>query len=122
MPMTELAILRGEEDPATETGDLGREIHRRPDAAEVHIAHARLDVIAARAHLLEAERLQLDRLGPAAGDRIHPDLGEALALELPDLMALLGLDDVREPGRPSARRQATLETCGAARRRDRRRR
>ncbi len=48
-----------------------------------------LDVVAAGAHLLEAERLELHRLLAPPGDRVHPDLGEALALELPDLVPLL---------------------------------
>ena len=47
-----------------------------------------LDVVAAGAHLLEAERLELDRLRAPAGDRVHPDLGERLAFELPHLVAL----------------------------------
>ncbi len=56
---------------------------------------ARVDVVATGTHLLEAERLELDRLRATARDRVHPDLREALALELPDLVPLGGLDDLR---------------------------
>ena len=48
-----------------------REVHRRPHAVDVHVVHAGVDVPAARAHLVEAERLDLHRLGPPADDRVH---------------------------------------------------
>ena len=57
-----------EEHAAAEPGDLRREVHRRPHAVDVHVAHAGVDVVAAGAHLVEAERLELHR-SPAAGRR-----------------------------------------------------
>ncbi len=110
----ELALLGVEEHPAAEPGDLRGEVDRSPDAAEVHVAHPGADVVAPGTHLFEAERLELDRLGSTTGDGVHPDLGEALAFELPDLVALLGLDDVRRPrlqiaGQPALERVRRLD-------------
>ena len=42
-------------------GDHGREVHRRPDPVDVHVAYPGVDVVAARPHLVEAERLQAGR-------------------------------------------------------------
>ena len=53
---------RAEEHPAAEPGDLRREVHRRPHAVDVHVAHAGVDVVATGPHLVEAERLELHRL------------------------------------------------------------
>ena len=115
----ELAVGRVEEHAAAEPGDLRREVHRRPDAVDVHVAHAGVDVVAAGAHLVEAERLELHRFRAPAGDRVHADLGVALALELPDLVALARLDDPRRP-LLELRRAAAPRRCAAARRRGRR--
>jgi hypothetical protein len=57
--------------------------------------HARVDVVATGPHLIEAERLERDRLRPAPGDRVHADLRVAAAFELPHLMTARGLDDAR---------------------------
>ena len=51
---------------------------------------AGVDVEAARAHLVEAERLDLHRLRPAPDHRVHPDLRVLLAVELPHLVARAG--------------------------------
>ena len=93
----EVAVLRVEEDAAAEARDHGREVHRGPHAVDVHVAHPGLDVVAAGTHLVEAERLQAVRLGAPSGHRVHAHLGVALALELPDLVTLLRLDDARGP-------------------------
>ena len=45
----EVAVCGVEEDPAAEPGDHGREVHRRPDPVDVHVAHAGVDVVATRA-------------------------------------------------------------------------
>ena len=55
-----------EEHPAAESGDLRREVHRRPDPVDVHVPHPGVDVVAAGTHLVEAERLEPAR-SPAAG-------------------------------------------------------
>src|SRR4029079_14380437 len=60
------------------------------------------------AHLVEAERLDLDALGAAAGDRVHADLVVRLAPELPDLWTHLVHDDLRRAVL-ELRRQAALE-------------
>ena len=61
----ELAVVDAEEHAAAEPGDLRREVHRRPHAVDVHVAHAGVDVVATGAHLVEAERLELHRLRAA---------------------------------------------------------
>ena len=91
-----------------------REVERRPHAVDVHVLDAGVDVAAARPHLVEAERLELHRLGPPAGDRVHADLGELLAVELPHLMALLRSRRCAAPG-PRAPPAAGPRTCPAAR-------
>ncbi len=105
--LPELGVLCVEEDAAAEPGDHRREVHRRPHAVEVHVAHAGVDVVATRSHLVEAERfLLLGGLPP--GDRVHPDLRELLLLELPDLQTLGSVGDARRPVL-EVLRQATLE-------------
>ena len=105
----QLAVGGGEEDPSAEAGDLGREVHRGPHPVDVHVADARLDVVAPGPHLVEAERLQPVGLGAPAGDGVHPHLGEALALEFPDLVALGGFDDTGGAiGQPAGRRPSKV--------------
>ena len=88
-------VLRIGKDPTTETSNLRREIHLRPDSGKVHVVQARVDVITAGAHLLETEGLELHSFRTSTGDRIHADLGEDLTLELPDLVAFRRLDQLR---------------------------
>src|SRR5581483_12254248 len=92
---TQLGIRGLREHPAAEAGDHRREVERGPHAVDVHVADAGLEVVTTRAHLLEPERFDLHRLGPAPGDRVLTDLVVTLTLELPDLVALVGLDDPR---------------------------
>ena len=93
----QLTVVGVEEDPATEPGDHGREVHRRPDPVDVHVVHAGVHVVTARTHLVEAERLEAVGLRTATGHRVHPDLGVAPALELPHLMPLGCFDDAGGP-------------------------
>ena len=86
------------EHRAAEAGDLRREVHRRPHAVDVHVADAGVDVVATGAHLVEAGRLDHPVLALAADDGVEPDLEEDLAVELPHLVALFGLDDLRRDG------------------------
>ena len=74
---------------------------RRPHAVDVHVADARVDLVTPGPHLVEARRLDLPVFGLAADDRVEADLEEHLAVELPDLVALFGLDDLRRL-RPAA--------------------
>ena len=64
----ELAIGDAEEHAAAEPGDLRREVHRRPHAVDVHVVHARVDVVATGPHLVEAERFDL-HASPGAARR-----------------------------------------------------
>ena len=98
----------GEHRPA-EAGDLAREVHRRPHAVDVHVADAGVDVVAAGPHLVEAGRLHQPVAPVAADDRVQPDLEEDLPVELPDLVALDGLDDLRrEVLEPAGRRPSNM--------------
>src|SRR5260370_899884 len=81
-----LGIGGSGEDPTAEPGDLGGEVERRPDPVDVHVPDALVDVPAARPHVLEPGRLESDRFGSPAGHRVHPHLGVALAVELPELV------------------------------------
>ena len=106
--MSELAIRCLGVHPSAEPADHRREVERRPDPADVHVAHACVGVEAARTHLVEPERLDLDGLGASAGDRVLSDLEVPLALELPDLVTLLGHDDLGRALLECAR-EASLE-------------
>ena len=96
-----------------------REVHRRPDPVDVHVAHAGVDVVATRSHLVEAERLEAVGLRAPAGHRVHPDLGVALAPRTPTPGAPPASRRCAGPG-PPARRAAGPRTCGRARPRGRR--
>ena len=102
----ELGVGALREDPPAEAGDHRREVERRPHAVDVHVADAGVDVPAPAAHLVEAERLDLDGLRSPARHRVHADLRVAVAVELPHLVALGRLHHpggVRlEPGRKAA--------------------
>ena len=105
---------RVEEDAAAEAGDHGREVQRGPHAVDVHVVYPGIDVVAAGTHLVEAEGLEAVRLGAPSGHRVHAHLGVALALELPDLMALGRLDDAWGPvgqggGQPSLEHMGRLD-------------
>ena len=110
----ELGVGRAGEHAAAEPGDLRREVHRRPHAVDVHVAHAGVDVVTAGPHLVEAERLDLHALRAPAGHRVHADLPVALSFELPDLMAPARLDD---PRRAILQRGRSRPSNGAAARR-----
>src|SRR5205814_2172964 len=90
----EIAVGAMREHPAAEAGDHRREVEGRPHAIDVHVLDAGLDVPTAPPHLVEAEGLDLHGLGAAAGDGVHAHLEMGAAVEVPDLMAVLGLDDL----------------------------
>src|SRR5919108_4462791 len=79
----QLAVGDAEEHRTAEARDLRREVHRSPDAVDVHVPHAGLDVVTARTHLIETERLELHGFRTSADHRVHSDLAVAPALELP---------------------------------------
>ena len=91
----ELGIGAAPEHRAAEAGDLRREVHRRPHAVEVHVVHARFDVVTAGSDLVEARRLERPLVARTAGDRAEAGELEALALEHPRLVAVVVLDHVR---------------------------
>ena len=62
------------------------------------MSRTRVHVVTRGAHLLEAGRLDLPVFGLAPDHRVEPDLEEDLAVELPDLVALFGLDDLGRVG------------------------
>ena len=70
-----------------------REVERRVDAVEVHVAHAGVDVVRAGAHLVEADRLEAALLHRATDDRVETHLVVALAVVEPVLHPrLVGFD------------------------------
>src|SRR5262245_26449610 len=91
----EVPVPRIEEHPTAESRDLGREVHRRPYTRHVHVSEACVDVEAARAHLVEAERLHLDGVAPSANHRVESHLRVVPALELPRLVSFGIFDDTR---------------------------
>ena len=93
--IAELRILRGRVHPPAETGDHRREVDRGPDAAEVHVLHALVDVVATGPHLVEAERLESVAARSPAGDGVHAGLVVRIPLELPDLVTAFVQDDLR---------------------------
>ena len=94
---TELGILALREDRAREAGDQRREAQRCVDAVEVHVGDARVDVVAAAAHLVEARRLHAPLVLRPADDGVEPDLRVEAVLV--------------DPGLACRRRAST--TCGA---------
>ncbi len=93
----ELGIGALREHPAAESRDHRREAQRCPHPVDVHVGDPSLDVPAPPPHLLEAEGLETVGVRAASGHRVHPDLGEPAAVELPHLVALVVLDDARRP-------------------------
>ena len=115
----ELAVGDAEEHATAEPGDLRREVHRRPHAVDVHVAHAGVDVVATGAHLVEAERLELHRLrAPARPPRSsRPGCSARPRTPRPGDPCASRRSSAPAPG---ARRGADPRTCAAARRRGRR--
>ena len=77
--------LAAREHRAREPGDERREAERRPDAGEVHVGDAGVDVPAALAHLVEARRLHAPLVLRPADHRVEPDVREQLVLVGPRL-------------------------------------
>ena len=98
----ELGVGAAREHRAAEAGDLAREVDGRPHPVDVHVPDARVDVVATEPHVLEAGRLHAPVLFGPADHGVQPDLEVDLPVELPDLVALDGLDHLRgqvlEPG------------------------
>ena len=87
-----------------------REVHRRPHAVDVHVAHAGVDVVATGAHLVEAERLELHRL--RAGGRRPRSCRPACSAAPSNSQTWWPsrrLDDPRARGPASVRGQPALE-------------
>ena len=92
----ELRIVGTCEHGAGEPGHHRREAERCGDAPEVHVAHARVDVVRARPHVVEARRLERPLVTRSTDDRVEAHVGDELRFEAPHLTAGLVLDD---PGR-----------------------
>jgi hypothetical protein len=87
------------------------EAHRPEDAAGVHVLDALVDVPAPGAHLVERRRVDAVLLLGAPGDGVEADVGDDGAVEGPDVVTRLGLDDLRGLI-GELRRQPTLEQTG----------
>ena len=75
-------------------GKLGK--HIEPSTPLAFMSRdALVDVVAARPHLGERRRLDAVLLGRLAGHGVEPDVRELLALVEPDVVAAVGLDDLR---------------------------
>ena len=79
--------------PSAETGDEGREVEGSPYPVDVHVANTGLDVVTPRPHVLVAERHTHDEILGASCDCGVTPLVEALPVELPGLVAALGIDE-----------------------------
>jgi hypothetical protein len=90
----ELVVLALRERDAREPGDERREAQAGPDAGDVHVGDAGVDVPAALAHLVEARRLHAPLVVRPAGDRVQPDVGEEVVLVRPRLLPVLELDQL----------------------------
>jgi hypothetical protein len=83
---------------ATAEAGEGGEAARRVHPVDVHVLDPLDRVVAARDHVIEAQRLEAVLLGRLPGDRVQADVREDLVLEVPDVPALLVLDDARPLG------------------------
>jgi hypothetical protein len=83
----------------------------RPDAGEVHVGDAGVDVPASLAHLVEARGIHRPLVLRTADHRVQPDVGEEVVLVGPRLTAVVELD---QAGRDvdEVRGHATLEQVG----------
>ena len=82
------------EELADETRHRG-EAERSQHAVDVHVVDARVDVVAAGPQLRERGRLHAVLLGGAARHGVQPHVGDLLALEHPDVGAVLLRDEPR---------------------------
>ncbi|MFC7103139.1 hypothetical protein ACFQQB_23495 [Nonomuraea rubra] len=92
-------------------GEHAGEAERGPDAGDVHVLDAGLDVVAAGAHVLEADRVERALL--ARQPRAHVDAGARVgrAVVAPDLVTRLRLHYLRR-GLGVFVRQAAFEQVG----------
>ena len=91
----ELGVVAARERDAGEPGDERREAEARPDAGDVHVGDAGVDVPAALAHLVEARRFHRPLVLRTADHRVEPDVREQLVLVGPRLLAVVELDQAR---------------------------
>jgi hypothetical protein len=89
----------GEELPA-ELRD-GREAHGTEHPVRVHVADARVDVVAPPPHLLVRARVDAVLLGPATNHGVEADVGLLDALEHPHVGAVGLVDAPRRPVPPA---------------------
>ncbi len=89
----QVLVLRAGEVLAAELG-VGREVHRREHAVDVHVTDALVDVPAARADLAEPGRLDAVLVRRPASHRVQADVRRLLPLEHPRVGAILPRDDL----------------------------
>ncbi len=91
-------------------GEHAEEVQGRPDSGTVHILDARVDVVAAGAHVVEADRVEVHwSRGRRRRRRCPPRVGRAAVA--PHLVARVGVDDLE--GRVAVfGREAVLEDVG----------
>ena len=86
-------VVERSEEPAGKPGER-REVERAEDAVGVHVEDALLDVEASFADLVEAGRVDSVLLGRTARDRVEPDVRHLELQELPDVRAVVLVDDL----------------------------
>src|SRR5438067_8434725 len=86
-----------------------------PDTTNIHVVYARVDIPTSLAHVGEADWLDLDRFGPAAGDSVLPDQQKLLSFEFPGLVTVLVFDHSGGPVLQCAGRRPTNKWAGSTR-------
>ena len=82
---TELGVVALPEHRAREPGDQRREVQRRPDAGEVHVGDARIDIPTAAPHFVEPGGLHAPFLFGPPDHRVEPDVRILAVLVAPHL-------------------------------------
>jgi hypothetical protein len=103
----EVLVGVGVEQPPAEARHR-REAHRAEHARSVHVLDALVDVVAARAHLLEGSRLHAVLLLGTTRHGVQADVRDRVSVEGPHIVAGLGANDLGRLGLP-LRRQVLVE-------------
>ncbi len=107
----ELLVLGPGEELAAEL-DEGGEAHRPEHAVDVHVPDPLVDVVATRAHLVEGGGLDAVLLGGPAHHGVEAHVGDHVALEGPDVDAVVVVDDPRGAVLPLGRDPAVEHVGG----------
>src|SRR3954454_3031717 len=90
----EVLVGGGGEETSREAGER-REVQRAEHAARVHVLHALVHVPAPAPHLLVRHGLDAVLLAGPAGDGVEAHVRHGLVVEHPDVVADVGVDDLR---------------------------